>query len=129
MFTKGLKCLAILLVLSSSEILCQLDSEYERMPIHPPPRRQSPENLNNNLERGWLQSAKTLAASPAGQFAMSMAKELVGRSYGGNQVLSLNMSSLLVLVLLKALIFTTGLLGGGNWSQYGRGRVLEDGSE
>lgn len=127
MFVKGLKFLAILsVVISSNVILCQL-SEYDRMPIHPPPRRPSPEN--NNLDQGWMQSAKTLVASPAGQFAMSMAKELVARSYGGNQVLSLNMTSLLVLVLLKALIFTTGLLGGGNWSQYGRGRVLEDGSE
>lgn len=137
MFTKGLNFLAILsVIISSNVILCQLNSDYERMPINPPPRRPPPENLNNNnnnLERGWgqglMQSAKTFVASPAGQMAVSMAKELVGRSYGGNQVLSLNMSSLLILVLLKALIFTTGLLGGGNWSQYGRGRVLEDGSE
>lgn len=136
MFFKGLKFLALIsIIVSYSAVLCQQQlNEYERMPVlPPPPRRPSPEIVNNNLERGWgqglMQSAKTFAASPTGQFAMSMAKELVARSYGGNQVLSLNMSSLLILVLLKALIFTTGLLGGGNWSQYGRGRVLEDGSE
>lgn len=60
--------------------------------------------------------------------AVSMAKEFINRSGGGNQVLSLNLTSLLVIVLLKALIFSTGLLGAGNWGQYGRGRTLE-GSE
>lgn len=136
MYFKGLKFLALLsIIVSYSAVLCQQLNEYERMPVLPPPRRPTPEtvNSNNNLERGWgpgfMQTAKTFAASPTGQMAMSMAKELVARSYGGNQVLSLNMSSLLVLVLLKALIFTTGLFGGGNWSQYGRGRMLEDGSE
>lgn len=134
MYSKGLIFFALLsTIISQCEVLCQNNNEYERMPVLPPPRRQSPEIVNNNLERGWtqgfMQTAKTFAASPAGQLAMSMAKEMVARSYGGNQVLSLNMSSLLILVLLKALIFTTGLLGGGNWSQYGRGRMLDEESE
>jgi hypothetical protein len=104
---------------------------YERMPVLPPPRSPMPPISNNNLQRGWgkdlMQTAKSFVASPAGQLAMSMAKEFMARSYGGNQVLSLNISSLLTLVLLKALIFTTGLMGAGNWNQYARGRVLEGG--
>lgn len=99
------------------------------MPVIPPPRRPPPNFVNNNLDRGWgsgfMSSARNFVASPTGQLALSMAKEFVSRSGGGNQVLSLNMTSLLIIVLLKALIFSTGLLGAGNWSQYGRGRGLE----
>lgn len=38
------------------------------------------------------------------------------------QILSLNLSNLLVLVLLKALIFAAGLVGAGNWGHYARSR-------
>ena len=55
-----------------------------------------------------------------------LAKEFINRSAGGNQVLSLNVSNLFILVLLKALIFAAGMVGAGNWSQYGRGRSVED---
>lgn len=75
-----------------------------------------------------MTTARSFVASPTGQMAVQMAKEFISRSAGGNQVLSLNLTSLLIIVLLKALIFSTGLLGAGNYSQYGRGRVLE-GSE
>lgn len=110
-------------------VSCQNDP-FERMPVIPPARRPlPPEIVNNNIDRGWgqsfMQTAKNFASSPSGQLAMSMAKEFVARSAGGNQVLSLNLTSLLILVLLKSLIFATGLLGAGNWSQYGRGRALE----
>jgi hypothetical protein len=121
-------------LLSATLVSCQNQVDpYDRSPVIPPARRPfPPEIVNNNLERGWsdnlVQSARNFVSSPVGQLTMSMAKEFVARSAGGNQVLSLNMSSLLVLVLLKALIFATGLLGVGNWSQYGRGRAI-DGSE
>lgn len=40
---------------------------------------------------------------------------------GGSQVVSLNLTNLLVLVLLKALIFAAGSLGAGTWKGgYGR---------
>jgi hypothetical protein len=129
--------LARLLIISllSAVVLCQNHADpFERSPVIPPARRPlPPEIVSNNLDRGWgsnglMQTAKNFVSSPVGQLTMSMAKEFVARSAGGNQVLSLNMSSLLVLVLLKALIFATGLLGAGNWSQYGRGRAI-DGSE
>lgn len=41
------------------------------------------------------------------------------------QVLSLNLTNLLILVLLKALIFAAGLVGAGNWGQYARARYSE----
>lgn len=133
---KGLLVILSILI-SNCVIFCAPQNEdYERVPVLPPPRRppMPPNEINSNisLERnGWsqniMQSAKTFAASPAGQLAMSMAKEYVARSYGGNQVLALNLPSLLILVLLKALIFTTGLFSAGNFNQYGRGRVLEGG--
>lgn len=134
-----IKLFAYLSILLISKSLCQeeLDKNeaYERAPILPPPSRKPMPPFRdynqNQLQRGWgkdlMQTAKSFVASPAGQLAMSMAKEFMARSYGGNQVLSLNISSLLTLVLLKALIFTTGLMGAGNWNQYGRGRVLEGG--
>lgn len=97
----------------------------------PPARRPLPD-LGNSLGNGWssglMSTARNFASSPTGQFAMTMAKEFISRSAGGNQVLSLNLTSLLIIVLLKTLVFSTGLLGAGNWGQYGRGRGLE-GSE
>lgn len=139
---KGLNLCVLISILISKSVNCvpqqqqQNEGYDERMPVLPPPRRPNPpptDVANNHLDRGWsgglMQSAKTFAASPAGQLAMSMAKEYVARSYGGNQVLSLNLPSLLILVLLKALIFTTGLFGAGNFNEYGRGRVLEGGSK
>jgi hypothetical protein len=104
---------------------------YPREPIVAPPRQPSPDiNLVNNNDRwgGMINSAKTFVASPAGQLAVTMAKEFISRSAGGGQILSLNLQSLLVLVLLKGLIFLTGMVGVGNYSQFGRGRLL-DGSE
>lgn len=109
--------------------LCQ-DELYQRVPIVGPPRRPPPEMTNNNLGwgSGFMGAARNFVASPTGQMAVSMAKEFINRSGGGNQVLSLNLTSLLIIVLLKSLILSTGLLGAGNWGQYGRGRALE-GSE
>lgn len=109
--------------------LCQ-DEMYQRIPIVAPPRRPLPALTNNNLGFGssFMGVARNFVTSPSGQLAVSMAKEFINRSGGGNQVLSLNLTSLLVIVLLKALIFSAGLLGAGNWEQYGRGRALE-GSE
>lgn len=120
---------AIVLLSLVSLVLCQSEELYPRGPVEPPLRRPPPDQVNNNLDRGWapgfMSTARNFVASPTGQFAVSMAKEFISRSAGGNQVLSLNLSSLLIIVLLKALVFSTGLLGAGNWGQYGRGRGLE----
>lgn len=128
MVLKGLKFFVLLMIVGSSS--CQEDI-YQRVPVTPPLRRPFPPELAlNNLGwgSGFMSTARTFAASPAGQMAVQMAKEFISRSSGGNEVLSLNITSLLIIVLLKALIFSTGLLGAGNWGQYGRGRSLE-GSE
>ncbi|XP_065158855.1 uncharacterized protein [Atheta coriaria] len=56
----------------------------------------------------------------------SLASNIMSRGYattanGGSQVVSLNLTNLLVLVLLKALIFAAGSLGAGTWKGgYGR---------
>lgn len=127
MCSKGLQ-LALLLSLFGLS-LCQ-EELYQRIPIVALPRRPIPPLANNNLGwgSGFMGVARNFVATPTGQMAVSMAKELINRSGGGNQVLSLNITSLLIIVLLKALIFSTGLLGAGNWGEYGRGRALE-GSE
>ncbi|XP_052890371.1 uncharacterized protein LOC128298641 [Anopheles moucheti] len=75
--------------------------------------------------RGFTDSARDILASPAGQLAAYVAKEMISRSAGNSQVLSLNLTNLLILFLLKALIFAAGLIGAGNWSQYARGRSEE----
>lgn len=41
------------------------------------------------------------------------------------QILSLNLTNLLILVLLKALIFAAGLIGAGNWGHYARARSID----
>lgn len=128
MCSKGFQVAVLLMIVGLS--LCDDGEFYPRMPVIPPARRPPPEEFNNNpgggfMNSGFMNTARNFVVSPTGQMAVSMAKELISRSYGGNQVLSLNLTSLLILVMLKALIFTTGLLGAGNWSQFGRGRGLE----
>lgn len=44
------------------------------------------------------------------------------------QVLSLNLTNLLIIVLLKVLIFSAGLLGAGHWTGYGHGYARSAGS-
>lgn len=56
----------------------------------------------------------------AKSFLSNIAGSLMSRGYGttaagGSQVVSLNLTNLLVLVLLKALIFAAGSLGTGTW--------------
>jgi hypothetical protein len=134
MCSKGLRVVVFVLLTTVGLIWCQDGENFPRGPIIGPPRRPMPELLNNNINgggfmgSGFMSTARNFVSSPTGQMAMSMAKEFISRSAGGNQVLSLNLTSLLIVVLLKGLIFTTGLLGTGNWGQYGRGRSLE-GSE
>lgn len=75
---------------------------------------------------GWFDSTQKMIAGPAGQMFVHFAKEMINRSAGNSQVLSLNLTNLFILVLLKALIFGAGIIGAGNWSQYSRGRSVND---
>ncbi|KAG4079246.1 hypothetical protein HA402_006969 [Bradysia odoriphaga] len=76
----------------------------------------------SNRGRGWMDTAKDALSGPAGQMVVHFAKEMISRSAGNSQILSLNLTNLLILVFLKALIFSAGLIGAGNWSQYARAR-------
>ncbi|XP_001358206.2 uncharacterized protein [Drosophila pseudoobscura] len=69
----------------------------------------------------WLRHVQSMFGSPAGHVVMQMAKELLHRSAGNSQVLSLNLTNLLIIILLKVLIFSAGILGAGHWSGYGHG--------
>ncbi|XP_050316840.1 uncharacterized protein LOC126750994 [Bactrocera neohumeralis] len=86
-------------------------------------RNTSTNNFNEVIERptGWLQAAQDMIASPAGHVVTQVAKELINRSTGNSQVLSLNLTNLLIIILLKILIFAAGMLGAGHWSGYGYG--------
>lgn len=57
-----------------------------------------------------------------------MSRGFVSTGTGGSQVVSLNLTNLLVLVLLKALIFAAGSLGANTWKG-GLGRSNEDSNE
>lgn len=50
----------------------------------------------------------------AGTMLVDIAKELVQRSASTSQVLNLNLSSLLLLLVLKAVVFGAGYMGGKN---------------
>lgn len=131
--------------------VCEEETRYERLPpIAPKPNlgfdlmtnlletgrsglfNLAAQNINNDNAvgggsgSGLMQTARNFVNGPMGHLAVSMAKEYISRSAGGSQVLSLNLTSLLVLVLLKALIFAAGMLGAGNWAQYGRGRGIDN---
>ncbi|KAJ8950990.1 hypothetical protein NQ318_006374 [Aromia moschata] len=56
--------------------------------------------------------AKSMLASLASNF---VSRGFVSTGSGSSQVISLNLTNLLVLVLLKALIFAAGSLGAGTW--------------
>jgi hypothetical protein len=58
-------------------------------------------------QRSWMDTARNFINTPGGIMATQMIKEYISRS-GGNQVLSLNLSNLLILLLLKSLVFAAG---------------------
>ncbi|XP_055908228.1 uncharacterized protein LOC129943040 [Eupeodes corollae] len=80
------------------------------------------EIVERNGQGSWFKSAENVLAGPAGHVVVEVAKDLLSRSTGNSQVLSLNLTNLLVIILLKVLIFAAGILGAGHWSHYGRGR-------
>ncbi|XP_062565842.1 uncharacterized protein LOC134228081 [Armigeres subalbatus] len=116
---------AVLLALIIGEISCDvrdLDGNDLNYNVNSRQHGLPQTDPSTSAGRGFADSAKDLIMSPAGQLAVSFAKEMISRSAGNNQVLSLNLTNLLILFLLKALIFAAGLIGAGNWGAYGRGR-------
>ncbi|XP_055383348.1 uncharacterized protein LOC129613362 [Condylostylus longicornis] len=76
------------------------------------------------LYEGWMQTTQNLIKNQTGIKLFQIAKELLSRSGGTSQVLSLNLSNVFLLLLLKVLIIIAGLLGTGHYgySGYGYGR-------
>ncbi|XP_075144630.1 uncharacterized protein LOC142219603 [Haematobia irritans] len=75
----------------------------------------------------WLRGVQDMVSSPTGHVVVKVAKELLNRSTGNSQVLSLNLTNLIIILLLKLLIFSAGVLGAGHWSNYGYARSSDDG--
>ncbi|XP_063625154.1 uncharacterized protein LOC134796880 isoform X1 [Cydia splendana] len=71
----------------------------------------------------FLNSAGSFLSGAGGQALTNLAKEFVGRSTGSSQVgfdcvsqvLSLNLTNLVILIVLKALILAAGFFGAGAW--------------
>lgn len=75
---------------------------------------------NQIIENTWTGGLKRALNGPTGQMVVNIAKEVIARQVGGTQVLSLNLTNLLILLFLKAIIFAAGLIGAGSWGQYAR---------
>ncbi|CAD7091832.1 unnamed protein product [Hermetia illucens] len=89
------------------------------------------ENINEVIASGpkpmnWMKSAQNILAGPAGQMMVQFAKELISRSSGSSQILSLNLGNFFVLLILKALIFAVSMIGAGNWNHYARRMDAEE---
>ncbi|XP_030023755.2 uncharacterized protein LOC115442741 isoform X2 [Manduca sexta] len=75
----------------------------------------------------FLESANNFFSSTGGQVVTSIAKDFIARSTGSSQVLSLNLTNLVILIVLKALILAAGFFGAGAWKGgHHYGRSLED---
>lgn len=75
---------------------------------------------NQVVENTWTDTFRRALHGPTGQMVVHIAKEVIARQVGGTQVLSLNLTNLLILLFLKAIIFAAGLIGAGSWGQYAR---------
>ncbi|KAG6801095.1 hypothetical protein HZU73_03216 [Apis mellifera caucasica] len=77
-------------------------------------------NADGNREFQFLK--ETSNKKHGGSMLMEIAKELVQRSSTSSQVLNLNLSNLLLLLVLKAVVFGAGYLGNHGY----KGRELEE---
>ncbi|KAJ2951757.1 hypothetical protein O0L34_g13924 [Tuta absoluta] len=75
----------------------------------------------------FLDSAGNFLSGSGGQLMGSLAKDFIARSTGSSQVLSLNLTNLVILIVLKALILAAGFFGAGAWKGgHHYGRSLDD---
>ncbi|KAI5646307.1 hypothetical protein NE865_01769 [Phthorimaea operculella] len=83
----------------------------------------------------FLDSAGNFLSGSGGQMMSSLAKDFIARSTGSSQVgfgcisqvLSLNLTNLVILIVLKALILAAGFFGAGAWKGgHHYGRSLDD---
>ncbi|XP_076287705.1 uncharacterized protein LOC143212628 [Lasioglossum baleicum] len=78
--------------------------------------------LGRNTESKYDIFKKTYNKKHGGSMLMEIAKELVQRSSSTSQVLNLNLSNLLILLVLKAVVFGAGYLGHSGH----KGREIEE---
>ncbi|CAH0726919.1 unnamed protein product, partial [Brenthis ino] len=74
----------------------------------------------------FLDVAGSFLSGTGGQVMSSLAKDFIARSTGSSQVLSLNLTNLVILIVLKALILAAGFFGAGAWKGNHYGRSLDD---
>ncbi|KAJ8719510.1 hypothetical protein PYW08_011685 [Mythimna loreyi] len=72
----------------------------------------------------FLDTAGSFLSGTGGQVVSTLARDFIARSTGSSQVLSLNLTNLVILIVLKALILAAGFFGAGAWKgghgYYGR---------
>ncbi|XP_023952885.2 uncharacterized protein LOC112056663 isoform X2 [Bicyclus anynana] len=74
----------------------------------------------------FLETAGSFLSGTGGQVVSDLAKDFIARSTGSSQVLSLNLTNLVILIVLKALVLAAGFFGAGAWKGHNYGRSLED---
>ncbi|XP_039757067.1 uncharacterized protein LOC120631514 [Pararge aegeria] len=74
----------------------------------------------------FLETAGSFLSGTGGKVVSSLAKDFIARSTGSSQVLSLNLTNLVILIVLKALILAAGFFGAGAWKGHHYGRSLDD---
>ncbi|XP_045452066.1 uncharacterized protein LOC123661114 [Melitaea cinxia] len=74
----------------------------------------------------FLDTAGNFLSGTGGQVMSSLAKDFIARSTGSSQVLSLNLTNLVILIVLKALILAAGFFGAGAWKGNYYARSLDD---
>ncbi|CAG4961804.1 unnamed protein product [Colias eurytheme] len=86
-------------------------------------------SLNDTSQYGratFLDTAGSFLSGAGSQVMSSLAKDFIARSTGSSQVLSLNLTNLVILIVLKALVLAAGFFGAGAWKGHHYGRSLED---
>ncbi|CAB3244489.1 unnamed protein product [Arctia plantaginis] len=96
------------------------------------------DNGNDTAQYGrssFLEAAGSFLSGTGGQVVTSIARDFISRSTGSSQVgfdcvsqvLSLNLTNLVILIILKALILAAGFFGAGAWKGgHYYGRSLDD---
>ncbi|RVE46957.1 hypothetical protein evm_008341 [Chilo suppressalis] len=74
----------------------------------------------------FMETAGSFLNSAGGQLVTGLAKDFIARSTGSSQVLSLNLTNLVILIVLKALILAAGFFGAGAWKGNHYARNLDD---
>ncbi|XP_046968043.1 uncharacterized protein LOC124535764 [Vanessa cardui] len=91
-------------------------------------------DTSNYARSSFLDTAGNFLSGSGGQVMSSLAKDFIARSTGSSQVgfdcmsqvLSLNLTNLVILIVLKALILAAGFFGAGAWKGNHYGRSLDE---